>query len=79
MPPSRSARGRERSERGMPCHPISEETSADYTPSLNPSPILQILVHIPAPLDGRSALWIPASAGMTWDARLNPLVFPLNH
>ena len=39
IPPSRSARGGAmRSERGMPCHPISEETSADYTPSLNPSP-----------------------------------------
>ena len=38
IPPSLSARGRERSERGMPCHTISEETSADYTQSFSSFP-----------------------------------------
>ena len=45
-PPSRSARGRERSERGMPCHAINAGTPKQQpTQSLNPSQSFKILVH----------------------------------
>ena len=40
-------------------YPINGETPNNYTQSLNPSKIIQILVHIPSPL------WIPTFVGMT--------------